>query len=105
VHFDQSGKGKKEGRILSFDFDPGEISRGQFEPGRREGRSARALPAIRHYDAAGWREGRDPSRAFDTATYLSQNPDVAAAQINPLTLYLQVGASEGRIAFNDGVFA
>jgi hypothetical protein len=58
-----------------------------------------------HYDAAGWREGCDPSRAFDTATYLGQNPDVAAAQINPLTHYLQIGASEGHTACNDGVFA
>ena len=28
----------------------------------------------------GWREGRDPSLEFDTASYLAANPDVAAAQ-------------------------
>ena len=35
----------------------------------------------------GWSEGRDPSAAFDTLGYLMNNPDVAAANINPLEHY------------------
>jgi hypothetical protein len=36
------------------------------------------------------------SGLFDTDWYLAQNPDVAAAGINPLVHYLRHGAAEGR---------
>jgi len=41
-------------------------------------------------------EGCDLSPLFDTDWYLSKNPDVAAAGVNPLAHYLAHGASEGR---------
>ena len=49
-----------------------------------------------HYEAVGWKEGRDPSAGFDTLGYLAANPDVAAAGINPLDHFLQFGIYEGR---------
>jgi hypothetical protein len=49
-------------------------------------------------------EGRDPSPAFDTTSYLSANPDVAAAHVNPLVHFLQSGHYEGRAAIADGVW-
>ncbi|MBO0343972.1 hypothetical protein J0X15_01970 [Roseibium sp. CAU 1637] len=49
-----------------------------------------------HYDAYGWKEGRDPAPLFDTSFYLQENPDVAAAGINPFTHYNTYGAVEGR---------
>jgi len=52
--------------------------------------------AAAHYANHGWKEGKDPSPKFSTAWYLSDNPDVAAAQINPLLHYLRHGRMEGR---------
>jgi hypothetical protein len=51
---------------------------------------------MEHYHAIGWREGRDPSGAFDTTLYLIHNPDVAAMNVDPLEHYLQHGRIEGR---------
>jgi hypothetical protein len=56
-----------------------------------------------HYHDFGWREGRDPSAAFDTKAYLAANPDVAAAQIDPLVHYLQFGAEELRSPQGDSI--
>jgi serralysin len=52
----------------------------------------------------GWKEGRDPSADFDTLGYLAANPDVAAANINPLEHYLMFGVYEGRTMVNDGIW-
>ena len=49
-----------------------------------------------HYNAFGWREGRDPSSAFSTNGYLSANADVRAAGVNPLEHYDVFGWKEGR---------
>jgi hypothetical protein len=49
-----------------------------------------------HYDAVGWREGRDPNQLFDTSAYLAANRDVALSGINPLDHYAAVGWQEGR---------
>ncbi|ONG56137.1 hypothetical protein BKE38_06770 [Pseudoroseomonas deserti] len=49
-----------------------------------------------HYDAYGWREGRDPSAHFSTKAYLSAHADVRAAGVNPLDHYNQAGWREGR---------
>ena len=52
--------------------------------------------AINHYWDYGWKEGRDPSAAFDTDAYLEANPDVALVGINPLGHWLEYGEAEGR---------
>jgi 1,4-dihydroxy-2-naphthoate octaprenyltransferase len=54
------------------------------------------MDAAEHYCRIGWREARDPSRNFSTKAYLTRNPDVAAAKINPFVHYLRYGRSEGR---------
>ncbi|SFF39926.1 hypothetical protein SAMN04487844_117124, partial [Methylobacterium sp. yr596] len=50
-------------------------------------------------DQAGWKEGRDPSAAFDNELYLARNPDVKAAGVDPLAHYLLYGQGEGRETF------
>lgn len=52
--------------------------------------------AEQHYNASGWREGRDPNAFFSTSGYLASNPDIAAAGINPLAHYDAAGWKEGR---------
>ena len=52
--------------------------------------------AAGHYLNEGWREGKDPSEFFSTAEYLSANPDVRAAEINPLVHFEKFGRREGR---------
>lgn len=51
---------------------------------------------LTHYCRYGWREGRNPSRSFDTRYYLETNPEVAARDINPLWHYAALGHREGR---------
>ena len=54
------------------------------------------LDAAEHYLNIGWREGKDPSAFFSGADYLKKNPDVAAANINPLFHFEKYGVKEGR---------
>ena len=58
-------------------------------------RAAGADP-LQHFNAFGWREGRNPNAVFDTAGYLSHYADVRAVGINPLQHYEQFGWLEGR---------
>jgi hypothetical protein len=51
---------------------------------------------LEHYHAAGWREGRNPSRRFNTAYYLRRHNDVARAGINPLLHFAIAGHLENR---------
>ena len=62
------------------------------------------LDPLAHYDAYGWKEGRDPSAGFDTRSYGAHNPDVAAADIDPLQHFLAYGIHEGRGGYADGHF-
>ena len=43
-----------------------------------------------------WRKGWWPNPYFDPASYLETNPDVAAAEVDPLLHYIQFGEAEGR---------
>jgi hypothetical protein len=52
--------------------------------------------ARQHFDALGWKEGRDPNAIFDTKGYLAAYTDVAQAGVNPLTHYDSIGFKEGR---------
>jgi serralysin len=60
---------------------------------------------MQHYMLVGWHEGRDPSAAFDTLGYLSANPDLAAANVNPLAHFLNSGIYECRQPVNDGMWS
>ena len=51
---------------------------------------------ILHYVEHGWREGRRPGPAFDGDAYLTANPDLAAAGVNPLVHFHTEGAAELR---------
>ena len=54
------------------------------------------LDAAAHYLEVGWREGKDPSENFSNADYLTANPDVKAADVNPLLHFEKFGFREGR---------
>lgn len=49
-----------------------------------------------HYRVRGWIERRDPAPWFSSEQYLEDNPDVAAADIDPFLHYLTRGRFEGR---------
>jgi len=55
------------------------------------------LDPLSHFMHTGWREYRNPSANFNTATYLQINSDVADAGINPLLHYANCGQYEDRI--------
>lgn len=60
------------------------------------GGTAGAEQAAYAYDHGGWEAGLNPDAFFDTSFYLSHNPDVAAARVNPLLHYETYGWKEGR---------
>ena len=49
-----------------------------------------------HYEQIGWRSGLDPHPEFSTNGYLSENPDVWKAGVNPLVHYEEWGKAEER---------
>jgi glycosyltransferase involved in cell wall biosynthesis len=51
---------------------------------------------VEHFCNLGWRAGARPNPYFDTAWYLAQNPDIAAAGVNPLLHYHAFGEAAGR---------
>ncbi|MBC5786408.1 hypothetical protein H8N03_25975, partial [Ramlibacter sp. USB13] len=51
---------------------------------------------VRHYCERGWREGRNPSDAFDTTGYLATYRDIRDGGVNPFWHYLVAGAAEFR---------
>src|SRR5690606_8825934 len=55
--------------------------------------------AVAHFLDRGVSLGLDPGPAFSARRYLRENPDVAAAGMNPLLHYLAYGRGEGRAAF------
>jgi len=63
---------------------------------RRNARELGGHDALKHYLTFGARHETSPSPGFDAAWYLSTNPDVRAAGINPLVHYLRFGILEGR---------
>ena len=49
-----------------------------------------------HYNTFGRFEGSNPNSVFNTTEYLTANPDVAAAGVNPFQHFLSNGITEGR---------
>lgn len=54
------------------------------------------LDAANHYLNFGWLKDFDPSPFFSTADYLNKNPDVKAANTNPLLHFEKFGVKENR---------
>ena len=54
------------------------------------------LSPLMHFLKQGWREGKNPSRDFNTRLYLELHPDVENAEVNPLVHYLRHGMKESR---------
>ena len=54
------------------------------------------IDPLEHYMTVGWREGRNPSPAFNTHFYLRANLDVVEADLNPLEHFVGTGQAEGR---------
>ena len=51
---------------------------------------------LMHFIKKGWREGKNPSKDFNTKLYLELHPDVENAGLNPLIQYLRYGKKENR---------
>ncbi len=51
-----------------------------------------------HYMTIGWKEGKNPSRNFDTSFYLRNETDIRESGINPFKHYVFHGKREGRRA-------
>lgn len=49
-----------------------------------------------HYLNYGWKEGRNPSKSFNTLFYLNEYKDVKDANVNPLIHFLKNGKKENR---------
>ncbi|MCR5834673.1 MAG: hypothetical protein K6G55_08525 [Selenomonadaceae bacterium] len=56
------------------------------------------LDAANHYSNIGWRENKNPSAFFSTEDYLTKNPDVKDADMNPLVHFERFGFKEKRYA-------
>lgn len=54
------------------------------------------MDPIEHYLKFGWKQGLNPSERFDTNLYLTLNPDVRDAHVNPLLHYEKFGRAEHR---------
>ena len=63
---------------------------------------AAGIDPLHHFLVAGWREGRNPCRGFDTGYYLESNPDVLEVGINPFWHFLVAGRAEGRAGMRPG---
>ena len=56
----------------------------------------KASGLVEDFCARGWKTGLDPHPLFDVSYYLSANPDVEQAGVNPLLHFLEFGAFEKR---------
>ncbi len=66
--------------------------------GKEELSRSWTMMPLYHFCLCGWRQGHDPSAAFDLSQYQLENPDVEASDCNPLVHYVRHGRKEGRRA-------
>lgn len=64
----------------------------QFPPGMNL-----PIDPVKHYFLYGWKEGKNPGRAFDNDDYLNRYNDIKRANICPLYHYLVFGEEEKRV--------
>lgn len=76
--------------VQAFYYDP------QLGADRLPSGPAAEQQAAANYASTGWLQGLNPDPFFNTNYYLSHNPDVAAAHIDPLLHYEVNGWKEGR---------
>ena len=70
---------------------------------RRQSLGARvSLDPVVHYLFWGWKQGLNPSPAFDTRFYIERYRDVRESRANPLKHYMIHGRDEGRLATRSG---
>jgi glycosyltransferase involved in cell wall biosynthesis len=63
---------------------------------KQPGLDLQGLAPLAHYVMRGAAEGRDPHPLFNTAWYLTSNPDVVASGVNPLWHFVEIGGPAGR---------
>ena len=102
AHYLNSGRAEGRMAFLSGNAAPADplVNAGYFDPQLGAtlipSGTAAAQQAAALFGTVGWQKGLNPDAFFDTKYYLSHNPDVAAAKINPLTHYEINGWREGR---------
>ena len=55
-----------------------------------------------HYTFTGWKEGKNPTPAFETDYYLRSNTDIREAAVNPFYHFIVAGQTEGRLPKRPG---
>jgi hypothetical protein len=63
---------------------------------RQPGLDLQRLTPLGHYVLVGAGEGRNPHPLFNTAWYLTRNPEVVASGANPLLHFVNSGGAKGR---------
>ncbi len=92
AHYKASGW--KEGRDPNPFFDTD-----AYAGAHRAEIAKSGMSPLDYFHNIGWKLGDDPSQNFDTKAYLLHNPDIAAANVDPLAHFLQFGQAEGRQAY------
>ena len=102
AHYVQFGQGEGRSAFLQGGSEPANILVDTNYFDKQLGATiiptgtAGAQQAMSNYDNGGWQKGLNPDAWFDTNYYLSHNPDVAAAHVDPLLHYETYGWKEGR---------
>ena len=102
VHYLQFGQAEGRMAFLSGGADPADplVNPTYYDPQLGATLLPTGTPAQQQaaysYDTVGWHELLNPDTLFNTSYYLSHNPDVAAAGVDPLLHYETFGWKEGR---------
>lgn len=91
LHYIEAGaaEGRDPSAIFSTGYHVAQRSAGGDDGGFQR-------TCLAHFIQHGARERHNPHPLFDVRWYLTNNPDVADAGVNPLQHYVEYGAAEGR---------